>query len=142
MDDSLHRDHTSTEPPVTALIMEKLAPGMNFIDVGGNICYYSLLASKIVGNSGMVISFEPDERARAYLLKNKDLNSAGNLQVRSEAVTSYTGNGKLFMDNAGYIGSSILPVKDREFSTVKTITLDDMLTSDSPLPKLMLSSHT
>jgi hypothetical protein len=45
------------EPNITRWIVRRLASGDMFIDVGANVGYYSLLASKLVGESGSVVRF-------------------------------------------------------------------------------------
>ena len=47
------------EVALTALILRSLRPGMTFVDVGTHLGYEAMLASKLVGNTGRVISFEP-----------------------------------------------------------------------------------
>ncbi|MDX1976152.1 MAG: FkbM family methyltransferase [Pseudanabaenaceae cyanobacterium bins.68] len=50
----------SYEPHVTHMLSNVLEPSGIFLDLGANIGYFSLLASKIVGCSGKIISFEPN----------------------------------------------------------------------------------
>ena len=42
-----------------------LKPGMTFIDVGANIGYFTVLASRLVGPEGRVIGFEPNSETAA-----------------------------------------------------------------------------
>ena len=44
----------------TELIRKNLKEGDTFLDIGGGIGYYTVIASKIVGDKGKVIAFEPD----------------------------------------------------------------------------------
>ncbi len=46
--------------PLTSLFLEKLGRGMCVVDLGANLGYFTMLASKIVGPSGRVYAFEPD----------------------------------------------------------------------------------
>lgn len=48
------------EPETTAAIRNILKPGDTFIDVGANIGWFTLIASREVGEKGRVIAFEPD----------------------------------------------------------------------------------
>jgi len=59
------------------LTVSFLREGMNVIDVGANIGLYSILASKVIGESGRVWAFEPSNETYEHLLKNLSLNSAG-----------------------------------------------------------------
>lgn len=48
------------EPTETSVLRSQLRPGDTFINVGANIGYYTVLGSKLVGENGHVIAFEPD----------------------------------------------------------------------------------
>ena len=58
----------------TTLIKEFVKPGMNCLDLGANIGYYTLLFSSLVGKSGKVFAVEPDSRNLPLLKKNIALN--------------------------------------------------------------------
>lgn len=62
------------EPNLTNYILENLSEGDQFLDVGANCGYISLLASKVVGASGKVIAIEASPTTYALLLKNLSLN--------------------------------------------------------------------
>lgn len=47
------------EPHLTAFISGRLTPKDTFVDVGANIGYYSVLASRLVGPAGHVVAVEP-----------------------------------------------------------------------------------
>jgi FkbM family methyltransferase len=47
------------EPYIARAMKTNLRPGDTFWDIGANIGWFSLLASKIVGSNGRVFSFEP-----------------------------------------------------------------------------------
>jgi precorrin-6B methylase 2 len=58
---------TPYEKAVTDAIVTALKPGDAFLDVGADIGYFSILAARVVGPSGCVIAFEPQEEACAAL---------------------------------------------------------------------------
>jgi FkbM family methyltransferase len=58
------------EPQVTALVRAILKPGMNFVDVGANWGYFTLLAANLVGPGGRVLGLEPDPRLFKILQEN------------------------------------------------------------------------
>jgi FkbM family methyltransferase len=66
--------HGVYEPLIERVITSSLGPGSVFYDVGAHIGVYSLLAARIVGESGAVFAFEPDvdnaERIREHALRN------------------------------------------------------------------------
>lgn len=58
------------EEGLTKMILEYLKPGMIFIDIGAHIGYFTMLASYIVGEKGMVHSFEPTPNTYEVLIQN------------------------------------------------------------------------
>ncbi len=69
------------EPNLTHWIQERLAPGDGFIDVGANIGYFTLLASKLVGESGKVVAIEALPAIFAALENNLRMNDASNVRT-------------------------------------------------------------
>ena len=67
------------EPEATKIIRDNLAEGQTFVDCGAHIGYFSLLASRIVGPSGLVVAFEPWPINFQYLVANLGLNSVRNV---------------------------------------------------------------
>ncbi len=69
------------EPNVGAAIKSNLSPGSIFFDIGANVGWFTLLASKIVGPSGQVYSFEPSPDVYARLSENvRDLTNVQTFQ--------------------------------------------------------------
>jgi len=66
---------------IKQLLSDFLKPGDVFIDVGANVGYFSLFASTIVGEDGMVVAIEPDPRALSTLRINITLNNIKNVSV-------------------------------------------------------------
>jgi FkbM family methyltransferase len=56
---------------LTKFLIRNLKRGDIFFDIGANIGYYSLLASKLIAENGKVFSFEPDPDILKILQKNK-----------------------------------------------------------------------
>ena len=52
------------------LVKKFLGKKMNALDLGGNIGYYSIIMSKIIGNEGRLYVVEPDPRNTLLLKKN------------------------------------------------------------------------
>jgi FkbM family methyltransferase len=69
------------EPHVTKAIMENLKHGNTFVDIGANLGYFTLMASRLVGPSGKVIAFEPATEAYNYCRKNIELNKLPNVDL-------------------------------------------------------------
>ena len=47
------------EPHVSKVFREYLRPGMQVLDIGASIGYFSLLAASLVETDGLVYSWEP-----------------------------------------------------------------------------------
>jgi FkbM family methyltransferase len=62
------------EPGMLEVFKRLLKPGMNCIDVGANIGYYSIHFAQWIEPGGRVFSFEPDPFAYHLLLKNRTEN--------------------------------------------------------------------
>jgi FkbM family methyltransferase len=79
------------EAQVQAALEKHLKPGMTFYDVGANIGFFTLIAARLVGESGHVVAFEADPeiagRLRGHLARNK----FGWANVEERAVWSATG---------------------------------------------------
>jgi FkbM family methyltransferase len=69
------------EPAQTEALLRLLKPGQIFFDVGANVGYYTLLASRVVGPSGRVLAFEPVPRNVSYLHRHVALNGADNVSL-------------------------------------------------------------
>jgi len=69
------------EPETTDFVLMKMKPGVNVLDVGADIGYYTLLFAKLVGAKGNVYAFEPIPKAKYYLDKNVELNELKNVKT-------------------------------------------------------------
>ena len=62
-----------------------LKRGSTFIDIGANIGYFSLLASHLVADEGIVLAVEPSRRALSRLASNVQRNNLSNILIWSLA---------------------------------------------------------
>jgi FkbM family methyltransferase len=62
------------EPETSALVDMLLQPGDTFIDIGGHVGFFSMLAAGLVGPTGRVYVFEPERANYAHLLTHITLN--------------------------------------------------------------------
>jgi FkbM family methyltransferase len=63
------------EPETSALVDLLLQPGDTFIDIGGHVGFYSMLAAGLVGPAGRVYVFEPEQVNYAHLLTHIAFNN-------------------------------------------------------------------
>jgi len=69
------------EPEVTALFRRIVKKGMNVVDIGCNVGWFSLWACKLVGSEGKVYAFDTDSDYTCLLAKSKETNHFSNLQI-------------------------------------------------------------
>jgi FkbM family methyltransferase len=79
------------EPGESRLIEEVLRPRNTFIDVGAHIGWFTTIASRCVGQDGLVIACEPYPANVATLKENLTLNDAQNVQLVEKALGSRPG---------------------------------------------------
>jgi FkbM family methyltransferase len=76
------------EPQVQNALAEHLRPGMTFYDLGANIGFFSVMAARLVGPQGRVVSFEADPEIADRLRENLARNHFTNAHVEQKAVWS------------------------------------------------------
>jgi FkbM family methyltransferase len=76
------------EPRVQKALTDYLRPGMTFYDLGANIGFFSLMAARLVGPAGLVVSFEADPEIAARLQENLTRNQFTHTRVEQKAVWS------------------------------------------------------
>jgi FkbM family methyltransferase len=79
------------EPGMIAVLRRFLGKGDAFVDLGANEGYFSCIASKLVGESGQVISIEPQSRLQSVIFRNMQENQAFNIAVLQCAVADGVG---------------------------------------------------
>ncbi len=84
------------ETDVTALVSQVVKPGMNCIDAGANLGYFSVLLGRLVGGDGRVYAFEPFPVNYDLLVRNIEENRLRNVVVpRQVAAYSNDSSGTL-----------------------------------------------
>jgi FkbM family methyltransferase len=119
------------------VLSDHLHPGMVFYDLGANIGLFSLLASRIVGAGGRVISFEPDPEIAARLRANIARNAFTNVTVVESGVWSVTGDVNFLPADASSPDHGTGRFVNEQSATtapVRCIALDDFA-RDAPTPK-------
>ncbi len=114
------------------LLVRHVKPGGTFYDVGANVGFYTLLASRLIGPAGRVIAFEPSPRNLVFLRRHLRLNNAENVEVLDLAISDSDGVTQFSVDGDPK-KSQIAPGGD---ITVQTTTLDRLM-GELPLPDLI-----
>lgn len=94
------------EPNLTSFLTTRLRHGDVFVDVGANIGYFSLLASRLVGRDGQVIAIEASPNIFERLSDNLRRNHAANVRSINIAVSDRQGTTKLFLGSDSNIGQT------------------------------------
>lgn len=104
-----------------------------FIDIGANIGLYTLYASKIINENGLIVSFEPFSENYKSLAKNISLNGVSNVSLEKMAIGEKDGVIKLYYDenekNLGMV--STISIEKGAQEEVKLISLDSYLKNKS-----------
>jgi FkbM family methyltransferase len=116
------------EREIHRVLRSRLTPGRTFVDAGANIGVYTILASRLVGETGRVIAIEMIPATAKVLRHHLDINGCRNVVVVEKALS----------DRAGIIVTATVPrgsfgqasiARRREHSQldridVETVTLD------------------
>lgn len=147
------------------MVQRFLRHGDSFFDVGANLGFYSLLASRLVGATGKVIAFEPLSRNVQTLKAHMRMNRARNVTVWEAAVSDSEGwacfregcddlSGKLTEGGEGVVRTVALDAlwRNGQVPTPRVIKIDvegaegavlrgarNLLASANPI--LLLSGH-
>ncbi len=118
---------TGFEKFETRVMENNIKKGEVVIDCGANIGYYSLLFSKLVGESGKVFAFEPDPTNFSLLQKNLKVNNITNVTALNLAVSDKKCEGILFLDKyyAGHHRMYSEGKNDKGKIKINRVKLDD-----------------
>lgn len=83
------------EIDATATLVRLLRPGDCFMDVGANLGFLTLTASKAVGPEGRVLAFEPNTELAARLDHTLRANGIGNVAIHANALGEDDGEAHL-----------------------------------------------
>ena len=111
------------------LIAREVRKGSVFWDVGANVGFYTLLASRLVG-SGKVFAFEPVHRNLYYLQEHIRLNCISNVEVVPVAVSDKNGTSAFAVEESGFMGH----LSEEGEVTVPTATMDLLVEQGKVLP--------
>jgi FkbM family methyltransferase len=106
-----------------------IQPKDTIIDIGGHIGSFSIWAAK-QANRGQVFTFEPNHENFGLLQENQKINNVSNLKVFNLAVADKAGEITLFNSKHQNMGHSFYENHLQNKTTVKTITLAEILESN------------
>jgi FkbM family methyltransferase len=102
-----------------------LSPGMVVVDGGASCGIYTIAAAKLVGPTGLILSFEPGARAFSTLKKNIFLNRLRNVRAYHAALCNQPGKAALYHHENEPNSFSLGPSSAAgiSFEEVRTVTL-------------------
>ncbi len=119
------------EPYVTQELRQLLRPGMTFLDVGANIGYFTLLAATLVGETGKVLAFEPQQANCNLLEESIVANGLQNITVypyaaaeKAQTLTFSAGGAD---SNGRIINPSEILAQEHKLPTIEAVVLDECL---------------
>jgi FkbM family methyltransferase len=111
------------ERHVQQLFCERIHQGDVVFDIGANVGFFTLLASKLAGPNGHVYAFEPLPRNLYYLEQHIRLNGLTNVTVQSVAVAATSGSARFRIGAHASMGQ----LTDAGDLQVLTASLDDLV---------------
>jgi len=127
------------EKETAYFIFRCLKKGDCFIDVGASQGFFTLFASRLVGDNGLVISVEPGEDNLLGLNKNIKLNNLTNCIVYDYVLSNIKNKNKFYLnlDNGSHTlwdltewKSNIKSIENPNFKYVETFTIDKIVESN------------
>jgi FkbM family methyltransferase len=122
------------EPMVVKTLTRYLTKNDNFLDIGANIGYFTLIASRLIGKGGTVYAFEPTPSTLEKLKANISMNGLANVRVFDKAISNRIGTATFKTPVGVDINSGRSSFRDieEEYASLEV----EMITLDSILPEL------
>jgi FkbM family methyltransferase len=117
--------HGLWEPDITSLLPRVLRPGMTFVDVGANIGYFPVIASRLVGPTGRVVAVEPEPRNLELLRANLWRHDVRNCTVLP--VCAYTERGQIAVAISDEMRDAWIAPGEQAGPLMPCARLDDLL---------------
>ncbi|MFC1902778.1 FkbM family methyltransferase [Chloroflexota bacterium] len=114
------------EKLTTEIFRHVVRKGDVVVDLGANMGYYTLLASRLIGEEGRVYAFEPETVNYGLLTKNIEINVYKNIIPAKKAVSNTTGTVRFSIDERTSGEHRIRQHNYQEDTIeVESVTLDD-----------------
>ena len=125
------------EPHVTKLLKRELNRGDVFLDIGANLGFFTMLASAIVGETGRVLSFEPNPLNLQLIYASVLRNAARNVHIHPFAASDKTGILRFL--TVGSNGGVMNDDDERDTSMlVQSVVLDEFLKNETRIDLVKL----
>lgn len=106
------------------LVKKVCKTGDVFVDVGANIGYETIYASHIVGESGLVYSFEPLKNLASQIMESIQINKIKNITLINKALSDQAGKAFIYLNDED---AGLTSLETKDLANKKTeITLSTM----------------
>jgi FkbM family methyltransferase len=125
------------EPVITHYIRSQLQPGDIFIDCGGYVGWYALIASPVVGPTGRVFTIEASRAQFAQIKHNCQFNGYSNVTPLHAAISDAAGVASVYTPVTSNMGhaTTVESLAQREGmqieDTVRAETLENLVGRDT-----------
>jgi FkbM family methyltransferase len=126
------------EPYQSSLVQKYIKPGMTVYNIGANIGYYTLLASKCVGPEGKVYAFEPAPENFELLQKNVTENKLGNVEIFPLAIGANPGSATLSLSSTNSGDHRLQNITNRDHIVVSVISIDSFIEEGHSAPDAII----
>jgi len=127
-------------------LINYLKSGQTFVDIGAHFGYFTLLASKLVSDSGKVLAFEPSKSSFDLLRKNSKRRK--NISIHNKAISLTNGTiefnefSNLYSEYSSinaeqFINESWYKYNPPKKTEIESIRLDDFLAHHSIRPDMI-----
>ena len=117
--------------PELDYLKKVLSPGKVFVDAGANFGIFTVIASKLVGETGKVLAFEPAVETYPILDRNVEINKLSNVKVFHAAISDKSGTARFYhIDNAPNSYSLGGDAEGTTFEEVSMVTLEEVFRSE------------
>ncbi len=118
------------ERETQAAFKHLIRPGDVVYDVGANAGFFTLLAAKLVGPTGLVVAFEPVPRNLQFLEQHLRLNDVRNVTVVPAAVSAASGSARFATSKNAAMGA----LADAGDLEVPIVVLDELISAGTLPP--------
>jgi len=110
------------EYPIHPILKKIIHSGDTIMDIGAGIGILTLFFRKLVGDAGMIYSFEPNSTAFSILNKNIEENALTNIQIENKAVSDTNSKVSFILNNS--ITGSRISRNYKDGISVDSISID------------------
>lgn len=128
LDPDDHLMLANNEYIIHPILKKIIHDGDTVIDVGANIGVLTLFFRKLVGNKGMIYSFEPNPVAFSVLKKNINENNLANIQIEDKAVSNKNDKVSFTIDSS--ITNSSISKNHKDGVLLDCVSMDEYFTEN------------